>query len=59
MSIYSDKFAHVQVIINCRYSVVQMCTCEDGFTYISGTPSIDDVMSYNSLTTVDLKDVKE
>ena len=29
MSIYSDKLAHVQVVINCQYFVAQMCTCED------------------------------
>ena len=29
MSIYSDKLAHVQVVINCRYSIAQMCTLED------------------------------
>ena len=51
MSINSDKLAHIQVDFNCRYSVAQMCTCEDGFAYILGGPSVDDVMSYNSLTT--------
>ena len=51
MSIYLDKLAHVQGIINCRYSAVQMCTSEDMLAYISGAPSIDDVMSYNLLTT--------
>ena len=52
MSIYSDKLAHVQIVINSRYSVAQMCTREDGLAYIPGAPSFDDVMSYNSLTTV-------
>ena len=52
MSIYSDKLAQVQVVINCQYSVAQFCTGEDGLAYISGAPSIDDVMSYNSLTTI-------
>ena len=28
-----------------------MCTCEDGLANIFGAPSIDEVMSYNSLTT--------
>ena len=28
MSIYSNKLAHVQIVINCRYSVAQMCTRE-------------------------------
>ena len=52
MSIYSDKLSHVQVVINCRNTDAQMCTCEDVLAYISGVPSIDDVMSYNSLTTI-------
>ena len=51
MNIYSDKSAHVQVIINCRYSVAQMCTPEDTFGHYVGTPSLDDVMSQNELTT--------
>ena len=34
------------------YIDVQMCTHEDGLAYISGAPSIDDVMSYNLLTTL-------
>ena len=51
MSIYSDKLAHVQVIINCPYFVAQLYTSEDGLAYILGAPSIDDVMCYNSLTT--------
>ena len=45
MSIYSDKLAHVEVIINCRYSVAQWCTREDTLAYISGALFIDDVMS--------------
>ena len=40
MSIYSDKLAHVQVIISCRYSVAQLCTREDRLAYKSGAPSI-------------------
>ena len=40
MSIYSDKLAHVQDFINCRYSVAQMCTCEDALAHHLGTPSI-------------------
>ena len=31
---YSNKLAHVQVVINCRYSVAQLCTREDGHAYI-------------------------
>ena len=34
----------------CRHSVAQMCTREGALAYISGGPSIDEVMSYNSLT---------
>ena len=50
MSIYSDKLAHVQVVINCRNTDAQMCTCEDALAYISG--ALSNVMSFNSLTTV-------
>ena len=52
MGIYSDKLAHIQVVINVPYFVAQLCTSEDGLAYILGAPSIDDVMSYNSLTTL-------
>ena len=48
--IYSDKLAHIQVIINCRYFMAQSCTSEGGLAYISGALSIDDVMSSNLLT---------
>ena len=47
MSIYSDKLAHIQVVINCPYSVAQLCTCEDKHAHTFGTPCIDD----DSLTT--------
>ena len=53
MSMYSDKLAHVQVVINCRYSVAQMCTREDTLPHILGVPYFDDFMSYNLLTTKD------
>ena len=48
--IYSDKLAHVQVIINCQYSVAQLCTCEDILAHNLGALYFDDVMSYNWLT---------
>ena len=48
---YSDKLAHVQVVINCQYSVAQMCTREDTLTHNLGALYIADVMSYNMLTT--------
>ena len=51
MRIYSDKSSYVQVVINCQNSVAQMCTREDALTHNLGTPCIEDVMSYNSLTT--------
>ena len=51
MSIYSNKFAHVQVVINCRYPVAQMCTHEDTLAHKLGTQYFDDVLSYNSLIT--------
>ena len=49
MSIYSDKLAHIQVIINCRFSVAQMCTHEDILAHKLGTLSYDEVMSHNKL----------
>ena len=51
MSIYSDKLAHVQIVINCRERDAPMSTNEDALAHILGTPLIDAVMSYNSLTT--------
>ena len=41
MSIYFDKLAHVQVVIN-WYFIAQLCTREDGLAYILGAPSIED-----------------
>ena len=60
MSIYSDKIAHKEVVIICRYFVAQLCTREDGLAYILGAPSINVIMSYNSLTTsvINFQDVK-
>ena len=49
--VYSDKLAHVQVV-NCWYSIVQLCTCEDTLAHNLGAPYFDDVMSHNSLTTI-------
>ena len=51
MSIYSDKLAHVQVVINCPYSVAHLCTSEATLAYNLGALHFDDVMSYNLLTT--------
>ena len=51
MSIYSDKLAHAQVVINCRYSVAQMCTCEDMLAHYLGAPFIDDIRRYKMLIT--------
>ena len=45
MSIYSDKLAHIQVVINCRDSVAQMCTREDTLAHNLGVHYLDDVMS--------------
>ena len=52
MSIYSDKLAHIEVVINCQYFVAQMCTRKDTLAHNLGMPYIDDVMSCNSLTTL-------
>ena len=52
MGIYWDKLVHVQAIINCWYSVAQMCTREDMLAWYLGGPSLDDIMSHNELTTL-------
>ena len=49
---YSDKLKHMQVVVNCQYSIAQMYTHEDTLAHILGTPYIDDVMSHNELTTL-------
>ena len=52
MSIYSDKLAHVQVLINCQYSIAQLCTREDTLVHNLGALYFDEVMSYSSLKTI-------
>ena len=47
MSIYWDKLAQVQVVINCQYSFAQLCTREDTLAHNLGLPYFDDIMSYN------------
>ena len=49
---YKDKLAHVQVVINFLYSVAQMYTREDTLTHFLGVMYLDDLMSYNSLTSI-------
>ena len=49
---YSDKLAHVQVVINCPYSVAHLCTSEATLAYNLGSLHFDDIMSYNLLTTI-------
>ena len=51
MSIYLYKLAYVQVIINFPFSVAQMCTGKDTLAHYLGTPSLDDVLNHNELTT--------
>ena len=51
MSIYWDKLAHVQVVINYPHSVAHLCTSEATLAHNLGALLFDDVMSYNSLTT--------
>ena len=46
----SDEHLFGQVI-NCQYSLAQMCTREDTLAWCLGAPSMDDVMSHNELTT--------
>ena len=55
MSIYSNKLAHVQVVINCRYSVAQMYTWEDAHARLFAPGILDGVSSQNELTTLDLE----
>ena len=52
MSIYSDKLAHTQVVINCLYSVAHLCTSEVMLAHNLGALNFDDVISYNLLTTL-------
>ena len=44
-------FGQVSTPTGRYHFVAQFCTHEDGLAYILGMPSIDDVMSYNLLTT--------
>ena len=44
--------AHVQVVINCQYSVAQMCTWEDMHARLFTHAVLDDVKSQNELTTI-------
>ena len=50
-----DKLAHIQAVLNCRYSVEQMCTREDTLAQFLGALYLEDVMNQNELTTVDIK----
>ena len=47
---------HLQVVrhgtIAYIHSVAQICTCKDTLAHILGAPCLDDVMSYNLLTTL-------
>ena len=49
--VYSDKLAHVQVVINCQYSIAQMCTWEDTHARLFSCAILDDVMSHSEFTT--------
>ena len=52
MNIYLDKLAHVQVVINCPLHICDLCTSEATLAHNLGKLHFDDVMSYNSLTTL-------
>ena len=52
MSIYLDKLTHEQVVINCLSFFAQFCTGKDTLALILGMPSNEDIMSYDSLTTI-------
>ena len=43
MSIYWDKLAHIQVFINCQYSIAQMYTREDTLPHNLGALYFDDL----------------
>ena len=45
MSIYLYKLAHAQVIINCQYSIAQMCSREDTLAHNLGALYFNDPMS--------------
>ena len=48
MSIFSDKLAHVQVVINCPYSVAQMCTRADALAYsVAQMCTCEDALAYS------------
>ena len=49
---YSDKLANVQIVINCQYSVAQMCTWEDIHACLFRSTVLDDVMGQSELTTI-------
>ena len=52
VSIYSDILAHIQVVINCQFSVAQMCTQEDAHAHLFTRAILDDVLSQNELKTL-------
>ena len=52
MLAYSDKLAHVQVIINCQNYIAQMCTWEDQHARLFMRAVLDGLMSQNELTTI-------
>ena len=54
MSSYLDKLAHVQFVIICQFSVAQMCTCKDMLAQYLGAPYLDNVMSHNELTRLNI-----
>ena len=54
MSIYSDKLVHVQVVINCQYSVAQMCTRKNKLAHSLGATCLDDIMSFKRPSTVNI-----
>ena len=51
MIIYSDKLTYVWIVINCQYSVAQMCTCEDRLAHYLGAVYLDDLFGQISTHT--------
>ena len=52
MTIYLDKLAHIQVVINCQYSIAQRRTWEAILARYFKRAVLDDDMSQNELTTL-------
>ena len=50
--LFGQFSTHTQVVLNCRFSVAQMCTWEDIHAGLFTLAVLDDVMSQSELTTM-------